>query len=143
VQELGIRLGVERVMLLLHSSNIFSHLDATATVSAITAGVKQQTGGPTRPCKHQPVRWMAEERQCKRKMTSRRMSVSCFYAPPGHPWHDASCDTWSSLTGAGASSAAEEAVEEAPLLDIKGFSAAAALAVYWCGPAAMHLAPNS
>lgn len=79
-------------MLLLHSTNIFSHLDATATVAAITAGVKQQTGGPTRPCKHQSVREMAEERRCKRKMTARRMSVSCFYVPPGHPWHDASCD---------------------------------------------------
>lgn len=44
-QELGVRLGVERVVLLLHSSNMFSQLDATATVSAITAGVRGKLHG--------------------------------------------------------------------------------------------------
>jgi hypothetical protein len=71
-QELGIRLSVERVVLLLHSSNMFSQLDATARVSAITACIEH-----------------------------------------------------------GVTASSTKAAEAAPLLDVKGFSAAAALAVYW------------
>lgn len=41
MQDLGIWVGVERVVLLLHSSNMFSQLDAAATVSAITGCVRQ------------------------------------------------------------------------------------------------------
>ena len=73
VQELGIWVGIERVVLLLHSSNMFSQLDASATVSSITGCVRQ--GGAA--------------------------------VPPA------------------------AATEETPWLDIKSFTAAAALGVYW------------
>ncbi len=73
MQELGVWVGIERVVLLLHSSNMFSQLDATVTVSAITGCVRQ----------------------------------------------------------GGAAGSTEGATEEAPLLDIKSFTAAAALGVYW------------
>ena len=48
LQELGLRLGIQRVVLLLHSSNMFSQLDVSATVSAITAGVRPPTLGRSR-----------------------------------------------------------------------------------------------
>jgi hypothetical protein len=73
MQELGIWVGVERVVLLLHSSNMFSQLDASATVSAITGCVRQGS----------------------------------------------------------AAGSTEAATEETPWLDIKSFTAAATLGVYW------------
>lgn len=73
MQELGIWLSVERVLLLLHSSSMFTQLDATATVSTISACVR--SGGDA--------------------------------------------------------SSSKGTAEQSPLLDVKSFSAAAALAVYW------------
>ncbi len=72
MQELGIWVGVERVVLLLHSSNMFSQLDASATVSSITGCVRQ-----------------------------------------------------------GGADSTQVAAEETPWLDIRSFTAAAALGVHW------------